>query len=71
MSKSLSTRLDDLEKRSGGSIIGILDEAQPLGVDGVTPLVLISGSGESVPLPEFERRYPDAMLIKFVDVDMP
>lgn len=63
MSKHLDTRVSSLEKRggSGGTLIAILDEREPL-VDG-KPMVKISFTGVVMPLDEFERLYPDGVVL--------
>lgn len=67
MSKSLIARVIELEKKSvsGSLVFGVWDDAEPLGVDG-TPMVLISGSDTRLPLPEFERLYPDGIIYHVV-----
>jgi hypothetical protein len=66
---TLRARLEQLERRHGGSIvIGILDE-DDTGLDGVE-MVLISGN-EVIPLPEFEQRYPDGLIVRVTHINIP
>ena len=75
MSKTLKTRVDELEQRggSGEQVFAIEDDREPL-VDG-KPWIRISGTDIRMSKEEFERLYPDSTIVifrlKYDDTNIP